>query len=77
MQNLTITFIQTELVWEDIDANLNMLDEKITAINNPTDLILLPEMFSTGFSMNPSGLAESMQGSAVTWMQSKSKDKTA
>ena len=53
MQNLTVTFVQTELVWEDIPANLEMLDEKIEAINNPTDLILLPEMFSTEFSMSP------------------------
>jgi len=75
MQNLTITFIQTELFWEDIPANLIMLDQKIEAINNPTDLILLPEMFSTGFSMNPKELAETMQGSAVTWMQKKSNDK--
>ena len=75
MQNLIITWIQTELYWEDIPANLKMLDEKIEAINNPTDLILLPEMFSTGFSMNPEALAETMQGSTVTWMQAKSKDK--
>ena len=75
MQNLIITWIQTELYWEDIAANLNMLDDKIETISNPTDLILLPEMFSTGFSMNPEGLAETMQGSAVKWMQSKSKSK--
>ena len=72
MQNLIITFIQTELAWEDIQANLEMLDEKIEAIQNPTDLILLPEMFSTGFSMNPVGLAETMHGSAVAWMMKKS-----
>ncbi len=77
MQNLTITFIQTELVWEDIPANLKMLDEKIEAINNPTDLILLPEMFSTGFSMNPESLAETMRGSAVMWMLKKSKETAA
>ncbi len=74
MQNLTITFIQTELHWEDIPANLKMLNEKIDAINNPTDLILLPEMFSTGFSMNPKGQAETMQASAVKWMKEKSKE---
>ncbi len=77
MQNLIVTFIQTELVWEDIQANLEMLDKKIEAIENPTDLILLPEMFSTGFSMNPAGLAETMQGSAVTWMMKKAAEKSA
>lgn len=77
MQNLTVTFIQTELVWESIKANLEMLDKKIDGIVNPTDLILLPEMFSTGFSMSPEGLAETMQGSAVTWMKKKAKEKSA
>ena len=77
MQNLIVTFIQTELVWEDIQANLEMLDKKIEAIENPSDLILLPEMFSTGFSMTPAGLAETMQGSAVTWMKKKARDKSA
>ena len=73
MHNLTITFIQTELFWKDISANLKMLDEKIEAINNPTDLILLPEMFSTGFSMNAGNLAETMQGESPTWMRAASK----
>ncbi len=77
MPNLIVTFIQTELVWEDIQANLEMLDKKFEAIENPTDLILLPEMFSTGFSMRPVGLAETMQGSAVSWMMKKAADKSA
>ena len=77
MQNLIVTFIQTELVWEDVQANLDMLDQKIEAIQTPTDLILLPEMFSTGFSMNPAGLAETMQGRAVNWMMKKAKEKAA
>ena len=77
MPNLIVTFIQTELIWEDIQANLEMLDKKFEAIENPTDLILLPEMFSTGFSMSPVGLAETMQGSAVSWMMKKSVEKSA
>ena len=77
MSNLTVTFIQTELVWENVQANLEMLDQQFEAIENPTDLILLPEMFSTGFSMNPVGLAENMQGSAVTWMMKKAREKSA
>ena len=77
MQNLIFTYIQTELVWENVQANLEMLDNKIEAIENPTDLILLPEMFSTGFSMNPAKLAETMQGSAVTWMMKKAAEKSA
>jgi predicted amidohydrolase len=71
MQDLTVTLIQTALIWEDIDANLAMLDAKIDTLDTPTDLIVLPEMFSTGFSMQAQRLAESMDGKAVTWLQGK------
>ena len=77
MPNLIFTYIQTDLVWQNIQANLEMLDKKIEAIEIPTDLILLPEMFTTGFSMNPAGLAETMQGKAVSWMLDKAKEKSA
>jgi omega-amidase len=69
MSNLMITLIQTDLAWEDIDANLAMLTAKIESITAPTDLIVLPEMFSTGFSMNAPGLAEPMTGQAVAWLR--------
>ena len=68
MQDLTVTLVQTELVWEDIDANLAMLDHKLDGIKTDTDLIILPEMFTTGFSMNAPKLAQGMDGSAVAWM---------
>lgn len=68
MQDLTVTLVQTDLVWEDIDANLSNLNQKIAALETPTDLIILPEMFSTGFSMAADRLAESMQGKAVSWL---------
>ena len=68
MQNLNIAAIQTSLYWEDIDANLQMFSEKLGAIGKPTDLILLPEMFSTGFSMNSLELAEKMNGKSMEWM---------
>lgn len=77
MQDLTITLVQTELIWEDIPANLALLDNKIDTISEQTDLIVLPEMFTTGFSMNAAKLAESMNGSAVSWILSKSKSKNA
>jgi predicted amidohydrolase len=68
MQNLTIAGIQSELHWEDIDANLSMFSEKIDSINEKVDLIILPETFSTGFSMNNS-IAETMDGKSVTWLK--------
>jgi len=67
--SLTITLIQTDLVWENIVANLTRLEEKINAISVRTELIVLPEMYSTGFTMNPEKLAETMDGKAVTWMK--------
>jgi omega-amidase len=74
MQDLKVTLIQSELVWEDIDSNLHEFDARITAVKEDTHLIILPEMFSTGFSMSAAALAEDMDGSAVRWIQNKSRD---
>ncbi len=71
MSSLTITLIQTNLVWEDKVANLRMLGNKISSIDPATELLVLPEMFSTGFSMRPAELAEKMDGPTVTWMRQK------
>jgi len=73
MQDLQTTIIQTELIWEDIEANLAIFDEKIDAIKDNTHLIILPEMFTTGFSMNAASLAQNMEGSAVKWLREKSR----
>jgi omega-amidase len=77
MKVLTVTLVQTPLVWEDIDANLAFINSRIDEIDVPTDLIVLPEMFSTGFSMNARTLAEEMSGKAVTWMRNKAAEKGA
>lgn len=69
MSALTITLLQTNLFWEDPAANRAMLTEKISRIGGTTQLLILPEMFSTGFSMDPERLAETMQGPTVTWMK--------
>lgn len=69
MQPLTITIIQTNLFWEDKEANLKMLQQKIEGIKVKTEVIILPEMFSTGFSMKPEGLAETMDGKTIQWMK--------
>jgi omega-amidase len=65
---LTFTIIQSALVWENIDANLELFTQKINSITTKTEVIVLPEMFSTGFSMQPEKLAETMDGKAVRWM---------
>jgi len=69
MSALTITTIQTQLYWEDKAANLQMLEEKIQSLRQPTHVMVLPEMFSTGFSMKPELLAERMDGETVGWMK--------
>ena len=67
--SLTITSLQTNLHWEDKAANLQMLEKKINNIKEKTEIVVLPEMFSTGFSMKPELLAETMEGETVQWMK--------
>jgi omega-amidase len=69
MSTLTISIVQTQLYWEDPEKNLQMLQDKILAIKERTELVILPEMFSTGFSMRPEELAETMDGKAIAWMK--------
>src|SRR6187401_1718068 len=69
MEDLRITFIQSALQWEDKEANRNRFSAQINSLSGPTDLVLLPEMFSTGFSMQASKLAEKMDGPTVDWMK--------
>jgi predicted amidohydrolase len=69
MSNLKVTLIQSGLHWEDKAANLSMLEEKISGVKEPTHVVILPEMFSTGFSMNPGQLAENMEGNTIAWMK--------
>jgi omega-amidase len=69
MAPLTITTIQTNLVWENKNANLQLLGKKINGLQEKTEIVVLPEMFSTGFSMQPKLFAETMEGETVQWMK--------
>lgn len=69
MEDLKISLIQADLYWETIEANLAMFEEKIWQISEPTDLIVLPEMFTTGFSMHPKKLAEPVNSKTFRWMK--------
>ena len=69
MPSLTITIIQLNLHWENKKANLDMLAQKIKSIKEKTEVVILPEMFSTGFSMQPKLLAEKMDGETIEWMK--------
>jgi predicted amidohydrolase len=68
MSDLTLTLIQTSLYWQQAAPNREMFSKLFATITHPTDAILLPEMFSTGFSMDTS-LAETMEGETVAWMK--------
>lgn len=69
MQNLTISIIQSNLHWHDVDANLAMFEEKIWQIEKQSDLILLPEMFNTGFTNETVKLGEVMNMKTFRWMK--------
>ncbi len=73
MSVLKITTFQAYLFWENIDKNLQNLNLRLSSIREKTDLIILPEMFSTGFSMNVETLAEEMGGKTMQWMQQQAK----
>lgn len=75
MNALNLTTIQTHLYWEDIDKNLAHFNEKLNAVTESTDIIVLPEMFTTGFTMNPKVMAEEHGGKTLQWMLQKSKEK--
>jgi len=65
---MKISLIQTSLTWENPEANRANFTQKINSIAGGTDLIILPEMFATGFTMNPSAVAETANGESVQWM---------
>lgn len=69
MQDITISLIQSKLHWQEVEANLAMFEEKIWQINEKPDLIILPEMFNTGFSMAAKELAEPMNSRTFRWMK--------
>jgi omega-amidase len=71
MNPLKVTLVQAYLFWENIDKNLQNLGLKLGSIREKTDLIILPEMFNTGFTMNAENLAEEMGGKTIKWMQEK------
>lgn len=75
MNDLKITIIQSDLYWENKEKNLELFSQKISSIIEQTDLIILPEMFTTGFSMRPELFAEQMNGATVNWMKEKAKEK--
>lgn len=77
VNQLKIALIQTNLVWENPKQNRTNFSSKVTAISEPIDIIILPEMFTSGFTMNANAIAETMTGETVSWMQQLAKEKNA
>lgn len=67
--DLKVAMIQMNLSWEDAAANRRRAEELISNLDERVDLVLLPEMFTTGFSMDPGRLAEDMSGETIAWMK--------
>ncbi|MBF4508230.1 amidohydrolase [Flavobacterium sp. JLP] len=72
---MKIALIQSDLYWEDASKNRKNLESKINKIDSEVNLIVLPEMFSTGFTMNASPVAEPMEGETVLWMKAIARQK--
>jgi omega-amidase len=72
MENLHITLIQSDIAWEDPVKNIENFGYLIDSITDPTDLIVLPEMFNTGFSINPQKCAETVNGPSIGFLREKS-----
>lgn len=66
---MRVVLIQTDIVWENPAENRKNLEEKIHALSESVDLIILPEMFTTGFTMQPEVVAETMEGDTITWLK--------
>ncbi|MFI5154655.1 MAG: nitrilase family protein [Chitinophagales bacterium] len=71
MSTLKISAIQADLEWQNKSVNLQRFSEKISALKGKTEIVVLPEMFSTGFNTDPEGLAEQMDGPTVQWMKAQ------
>ncbi|MBU3680602.1 MAG: amidohydrolase [Flavobacterium sp.] len=74
-ETLKIAWIQTDLEWENPAVNWQRMGQKIAEITTAVDLIVLPELFTTGFTMNAQAVAETMQGDTIAWLQQMAKVK--
>lgn len=77
MESLQIALLQLDLIWENAPANRNKIERLLSTVQGDVDIIVLPEMFTTGFSMQPAPLAETMQGETVNWLRQQAKSRNA
>lgn len=74
---LNVIGIQADLVWKNPNENRKLFEQKITNLDNDVDLIILPEMFTSGFTMQPNSVCESMNGKTMQWMQKMANKKSS
>lgn len=72
---MKIALFQTKLAWEDPEKNRKFIEEYVVNETQLFDLLVLPEMFTSGFTMNPQNVAEAMNGQTIQWLQSLAKTK--
>lgn len=75
-QQLKVTIVQPDMHWEDKQANLAQYEQYLSSVGEKMEVVVLPEMFSTGFSMAPERLAETMDGPTVQWMKNMARKHT-
>lgn len=74
MQDLKVSLIQCNQIWEDKKANLISFEGLLKKVESSVDIIVFPEMFQTGYTMNAEEMAETMEGESITWLKSKAKE---
>ncbi len=74
MQDLSVALVQSAPIWEDTEATLSHIQKTINQVRAGTHLIVLPEMFPTGFSMHPEKLAQAMDGRVVAWIKARARE---
>ena len=75
MKDLRVVLIQADLAWENPEQNRANFTDTINAISQEIDLIILPEMFNTGFTMDPQNVAETMDGETINWLKITAEEK--
>ncbi len=76
-QKLKVSIVQTSLAWEAPEENRKKMDLLLEGLSGVSDLVLLPEMFTSGFTMNPETVAEKMDGVTVSWMKAAARKTNA
>lgn len=73
-EDIKLSILQLDLIWENASSNLEKIDSLVAGKLDNTDVLIMPEMFTSGFTMTPSAIAESMTGESVGWMKKRARE---